>query len=252
MSAFEVYPAIDLRGGRVVRLWQGDPEQEFAFSEDPEAMARHWLEAGARWLHVVNLDAALGEDDRANRAALAGLLRVADEYGAAVQWGGGVRSPEAAAHWLGQGVQRVVLGSLAVRQPQAVADLVQQWGSHRIAVSLDARRGRVHIQGWRAATEVRATALAADLAGRGARVFIVTDIARDGTGRGPNLALARSVAAVVGPQAQVIAAGGVWVLAHVLNTARAGLQGVVVGRALYEGTLDLRAALQALTDEGRR
>jgi len=243
MPDFVVYPAIDLRRGRVVRLWQGDPARETAFAEDPAAVAQRWLAAGARWLHVVNLDAAFGEDDAANRAALEDILRVAAQYDAAVQWGGGVRSPEAAAYWLQRGVARVVVGSLAVQDPDAVAAMQVRWGADRIAVGLDARDGRVRTHGWRAASSLTAPELAAALAARGARVFIVTDIARDGTGQGPNLDLARAVAQAAGPNAQVIASGGVRTAEHIAAARRAGLAGIIVGRALYDGTVDLAAVL---------
>ncbi len=245
-DSFVVYPAIDLRRGRVVRLWQGDPSRETTFATDPAAVARRWFEAGATWLHVVNLDAAFGEDDTANRAALDAILAEAARYRAAVQWGGGVRSPEAAAYWLTRGVQRVVVGSLAVREPATVAHMLTRWGPARVAVGLDARDGRVHTHGWQVATARTAAALAADLAARGARVFIVTDIARDGTGQGPNLALAQEVAQAAGPGAQVIASGGVRALAHIVAARAAGLSGIIVGRALYDGTVDLAAALRAL------
>ncbi len=247
MSEFVVYPAIDLRRGRVVRLWQGDPARETAFADDPAAVAARWLAAGARWLHVVNLDAAFGEDDAANRAALAAILAVARQHHAAVQWGGGVRSPEAAAHWLGQGVQRVVVGSLAVRDPDAVAAMLARWGPERIAIGLDARDGKVRTHGWQTATAQTATDLAAALAARGARVFVVTDIARDGTGQGPNLDLARAVARAAGPDARVIASGGVRTAAHIAAARAAGLHGIIVGRALYDGTVDLAAVLREMS-----
>ncbi len=246
MVDFRLYPAIDLRRGRVVRLWQGDPTRETAFAEDPAAVAETWLQAGARWLHVVNLDAAFGEDDAANRRALDAVLAVAEKHRAAVQWGGGVRSPEQAAYWLRRGVQRVVVGSLAVRAPATVAALVAQWGPTRVAVGLDARDGKLRTHGWQTGVALRAVDLAATLGAQGVQVFIVTDIARDGTGRGPNLALAQAVAQAAGPKAQVIASGGVRTLDHILAAAQAGLAGIVVGRALYEGTLSLQAALKAL------
>lgn len=243
MAEFVLYPAIDLRHGRVVRLWQGDPDRETVFATDPATVAARWLDAGAAWLHVVNLDAALGEDDAANRAALDAILARAARYRAAVQWGGGVRSVAAARYWLERGVQRVVVGSLAVRDPEAVATMLARWGPARVAVGLDARHGQVRTHGWRTATSLAAPALAADLAARGARVFIVTDIGRDGTGQGPNLDLARAVAEAAGASAQVVASGGVRTLAHILDAARAGLHGIIVGRALYDGHVDLAAAL---------
>ncbi|NPA26312.1 MAG: 1-(5-phosphoribosyl)-5-[(5-phosphoribosylamino)methylideneamino] imidazole-4-carboxamide isomerase [Chloroflexi bacterium] len=240
---FTVYPAIDLRHGRVVRLLQGDPKREIVYSTDPRAVAQQWFDQGARWLHVVNLDAALGEDDTANRAAIQACLDLAQSRGTAVQLGGGIRSPQAVETWLQRGVQRVVLGSLAAREPERVGELAQRWGADRIAAGLDARDGYVRIHGWKQGTAWPVPALARRLYDAGVRVFIITDVARDGMGVGPNIALALDARAALPGPSTVIASGGVRTLEHIRQVRDAGLDGVIVGQALYTGTLRLNQAL---------
>ena len=131
--SFTIYPAIDLRAGRVVRLKEGDPARMTAYSDDPAAMAKHWLDVGAGWLHVVNLDGAFGESDHANRSALLSILKVANEFNAQVQFGGGLRSLDSIAHALELGVRRIVLGTIAVEQPAVVAEALTRFGAERIA-----------------------------------------------------------------------------------------------------------------------
>lgn len=138
---FLVFPAIDLRAGQVVRLAEGDPARQTAYSNDPAAAARRWLSEGANWLHVVNLDGAFDQPDAANRAALRAILAVAAQAGAKVQFGGGLRSLDAVRQALDLGVARVVLGTLAVEQPDLLAQAVRQWGAERVAAGLDARDG---------------------------------------------------------------------------------------------------------------
>ncbi len=246
---FVLYPAIDLRHGRVVRLKQGDPARETAYSSDPVDVARRWLAQGARWLHVVNLDAAFGEDDTANQAAIRAILAHARAAGARVQLGGGIRSPQSAAAWLQAGVDRVILGSLAAREPETVGMLAREEGASRVAAGLDAREGYVRIHGWQHGTHWPVPELARALYKAGVRVFIITDVARDGMGVGPNIDLALATREALPGPAQVIVSGGVRTLDHVLQVQRAGLDGVIVGQALYAGTLDLAQALAALKDD---
>ncbi len=236
MSAFTIYPAIDLRSGQVVRLKMGDPEQQTTYASQPGQVARRWLEAGARWLHVVNLDGAFGEHSEANRRALDAILTAAAQAGARVQFGGGLRSLEAIQAALEAGVQRVVLGTLAIEQPEVLGEALARWGSERVAVSLDARQGLVQVRGWQDGTGVPAEQAAAALARAGLRWLVHTDIARDGLQNGPNLAATRAVAQSSG--LQVIASGGVAGLADVRASQESGLAGVIVGRALYEGSID--------------
>ena len=240
---FTLYPAIDLRHGRVVRLTQGDPDRETAYSPDPTAVARRWLEAGARWLHVVNLDAAFGEDDAANRAWLPALLDLAARYDARVQWGGGVRDFPTLDALLRMGVHRVMVGSMALKRPLDLSRGLDVWGAARIVLSLDARGGRVRIAGWRETTDLSPVDLAEFWNDRGIRFFLYTDVARDGTLQGPDFATAQAI--VQRTRAYVILAGGVARLEHILKARDLGLAGVVIGKALYEGKVDLHRALEA-------
>ncbi len=240
---FILYPAIDLRQGQVVRLRQGDPRHQTVYASDPAQAAERWLHEGADWLHVVNLDGAFGQDDAANRAALQAILRVAAAHGAHVQFGGGLRSLDAAAQALDLGVARVVLGTLAARQPQAVAEALRRWGPERVAVGIDARDGRVQVSGWAEATDLDAVTFARRLAALGLRTVIFTDIRRDGLQTG--LALEATVALQQASGLAVIASGGVATLDDIRAAKEAGLAGVIVGRALYEGAFTLAQALQA-------
>lgn len=242
--AFTVFPAIDLRGGQVVRLKEGDPNRQTNYSPDPAAAARRWISAGARWLHVVNLDGAFGESASANLAALAAILYVAVPAGIPVQFGGGLRSLEIIQAALELGVTRVVLGTIVVEQPPVLKEALARWGSERIAASLDAREGMVQVRGWQSATPLLATDLALSLKQAGLRWLVFTDIARDGLQTGLNLPATVELSRQSG--LNVIASGGVSRLEDVHQAKAAGLSGAIVGRALYESTID-PTALFALT-----
>ncbi len=233
-----IYPAIDLRAGRVVRLKEGDPARMTSYSDDPVEMARRWLSAGARWLHVVNLDGAFGESDDANRVALESILRL----GAQVQFGGGVRSLDAIDTALSLGVSRVVLGTIAIEQPDVVAAAIKNFGAEKIAVGIDARDGLVRVRGWKSNSGISATELALQMRTLGLRTVIFTDVSRDGLGSGLNIAATKELADVSG--LDVIASGGVHTIEDIRAARDAGLAGVIIGRALYEGTIDLKRALQ--------
>lgn len=241
---FTLYPALDLRHGRVVRLIEGRPEREIVYADDPLAMARAWLDAGTSWLHVVDLDAAFGEDNRANLAVLPRLLELAAHYAARVQWGGGVRTLEHLTRLLDMGVHRVMVGSMAVKHPGDLVQALDRWGAARLVVALDARENRVRIAGWKEATTLSPIDLARFWADRGVRWFLYTDVRRDGTLQGPDLATAQRIAEAT--RTWVLLAGGVARWEHIQAAREAGLAGVVVGRALYEGTLDLRETLRRL------
>jgi phosphoribosylformimino-5-aminoimidazole carboxamide ribotide isomerase len=240
-TRWEVIPAIDLRGGRCVRLYQGDYARETVYSDDPAAMARQWAALGAPRLHVVDLDGArAGEPVNldAIRAILA-AVRVP------VQVGGGVRTAATVARLLGLGVQRVVLGTAAVQDPDLTAAVCARYGD-AVIIGVDARDGLVAVSGWTETASLKATDLIPRMEAAGARRFIYTDIGRDGTLAGPNLEQLREVAACC-TSAKVVASGGVARLEDIAAVRALGVEGVIVGKALYDGAVDLGAAL-AVTD----
>ena len=237
--SFTIYPAIDLRNGKVVRLKAGDPRRLTAYSDDPVGTAQRWLEAGADWLHVVNLDGAFGEEDDANQLALRAILKL----GARVQFGGGIRSPEAMDKAIELGVSRVVLGTMAVEQPEFVEVALKKFGAEFVAVGIDAQDGFVRLYGWKEGSQITATALAHQMQSLGLRTAIFTDINRDGLGSGLNIASTCELAQTSG--LEVIASGGLHTLEDVHAARDAELAGVIIGRALYEGTIDLRVALES-------
>ena len=243
MSTFTVYPAIDLRAGHVVRLQEGDPTRKTTYSDDPAEVARQWFETGAQWLHVVNLDGAFDENDITNQAALRGILDTAKKVDAHVQFGGGIRSMAIVERALSLGVSRAVLGTIAVEQPQLAADVLKKFGAEKIAVGIDARDGFVRIRGWQAESGIRATELALQMRTLGVQTIVFTDISRDGLGSGLNISSTRELANISG--LEVIASGGVHTISDVIAAREARLAGVILGRALYEGTIDLKIALES-------
>jgi phosphoribosylformimino-5-aminoimidazole carboxamide ribotide isomerase len=236
--SFTIYPAIDLRGGKVVRLKEGDPARMTSYSDDPAETAQRWLRLGASWLHVVNLDGAFGESDNANRAALESILK----HGARVQFGGGMRSLDAMDAALSLGVTRVILGTIAIENPDIVADAVKRFGAGRIAVGIDARDGLVRTRGWKDNSGVSALDLALQIRDVGVGTVIFTDVSRDGLGSGLNIPATRELSESTG--LDVIASGGVHTIDDVIAAKDAGLAGCIIGRALYDGTIDLERALQ--------
>ncbi len=250
MSAggFTPYPAIDVRGGRVVRLAQGDYGRETHYGDDPLDLAVRYAEEGARWLHLVDLDAA-----RAGGYTLHALLRdIVARTGLRVQTGGGVRTRADVERILDAGAARVVVGSLAVREPEAVIGWIGGFGSERITVALDARQDgsgawRLPVHGWTEDAAATLEPLARRYAQAGLRHLLCTDIARDGMLAGPNLALYRTLAAIA-PGLQVQASGGVRGAGDVAAVREAGCAGVVLGRALLEGRLAVSEALSAAGD----
>lgn len=241
----ELYPAIDLRHGKVVRLRQGDPTRQTEFDDDPLAAARRWTDAGARWLHVVNLDGAIDYGGPAAEANVR-LLPALVGLGPRVQFGGGVRSLADMEHVVRMGVSRVVLGSVAVEQPEIVAEAIQWFSASMVVVGLDARDGQVRTRGWQQDGGLTAVDLGRRMRERGVELGLYTDIARDGEGAGLDVDGVVFLAHETG--LRIIASGGVNGLEDVRRLAAAtrtesGVDGVVIGRALYEGTLDLRQAL---------
>ncbi len=235
---FTIYPAIDLRGGKVVRLKEGDPARMTSYSDDSAEMAKRWIDAGAAWLHVVNLDGAFGESDNANRAALESILKL----GARVQFGGGVRSLDSIEAALSLGVSRVVLGTIAIEQPDIVRDALTRFGAEHIAVGIDARDGLVRTRGWKDNSGVPALDLALQMRTFGLATVIFTDVSRDGLGSGLNIPATRELSEKSG--LDIIASGGVHTIDDVKAAKDARLAGCIIGRALYDGTVDLGKALQ--------
>jgi phosphoribosylformimino-5-aminoimidazole carboxamide ribotide isomerase len=236
--AFQLFPAIDLRRGRCVRLERGEADRETVYGDDPLGVAAEFAEAGAEWLHVVDLDAAFGEGS--NRALIAEL---AERAGLRVQTGGGLRTDAAIDDVLEAGAERAVIGTAALEDPDLVARALDRWGERRVAVGLDARGRRPALRGWREEAAGDLFDVAAALTARGVRTLIYTDIERDGMLTGPNLETARELAAATG--AEVLVSGGIGTLADVSAAARAGLAGAVLGKALYEGRFRLDEALAA-------
>jgi phosphoribosylformimino-5-aminoimidazole carboxamide ribotide isomerase len=235
----DLFPAIDIRHGRVVRLSQGEATRQTIYGEDPVAVAQRFADEGARWIHVVDLDRAFGDGEN-----LALVRRIVAKVGGAVrvQLGGGLRTVALVREGLDQGVSRAVLGTAAAIDPAIVPAAVAAAGTDRIAVGIDARDGRVAIRGWTETSELTAEALALRVAGEGVRTVIYTDVARDGMLSGPDLAGARRLqSAGLG----VVASGGVAGAADLRAARAAGLAGAIVGRALYEGRLTLAEALAA-------
>lgn len=237
-------PAIDLRRGRVVRLSQGDAARETAYADDPVEQARAFLDAGATWLHVVDLDRAFGDGDQST--TVAAIARCA-EGRAEVQCGGGLRSAEAIAALLAAGASRAVIGTAAVTDPELVAAAITAHGASRIAVGLDARDGRVAVRGWTAGSGESVHEVAARVRSSGVRTVVYTDIARDGMLGGPDLS---GCAALQALGLEVIASGGFATLDDVRRAALAGVAGAILGRSLYERTIDLRDALAVARGSG--
>ena len=235
----DLFPAIDIRHGRVVRLSQGEATRQTVYGEDPVTVAERLAEEGARWIHVVDLDRAFGDGE--NLAVVRQIVaRVGG--GVRVQLGGGLRTVPLVREGLDQGVARAVLGTAAAVDAAIVPAAVAAAGVDRIAVGIDARDGRVAIRGWTETSELTAEALARRVVGEGVRTIIYTDIARDGMLSGPDIEGARRMqAAGVG----VIASGGIAGVSDLLAVREAGLAGAIVGRALYEGRLTLAEALEA-------
>jgi phosphoribosylformimino-5-aminoimidazole carboxamide ribotide isomerase len=233
-----ILPAIDLRGGQCVRLRQGDYARETVFGDDPAAMARHWVGQGATYLHVVDLDGAK-QGHPVNGDSVRRIVRAA---GVPCQLGGGLRTEEHIAKALGWGVDRVILGTRVLRAPAGVEAVCRRFPG-KVVLGIDARNGRVAMEGWLQVSDVSSLDLARQCAGWPLAAIVYTDINRDGMLEGPNVgALAELKAAVTLP---VIASGGVTTLDDVRRLAGLGVAGCIIGRALYEGRLDLKQAIQA-------
>jgi len=234
-----IYPAIDLKGGRCVRLVRGAMDRATVFNDDPADQARRFLAAGARWLHVVDLDGAFA-GQAVNADAVEAILAEARRTGASVQLGGGIRVEPDLARWLDAGIARAILGTRALEDPDFVAAACRRWPG-RIVVGIDARGGRVALRGWAETSDVTAEALARRLSDSGVAAIVHTDIERDGALGGANVAASAALARAC--RLPVIVSGGVASLGDLEAVRRERLAGAIVGRALYDGRVDLRAAL---------
>ena len=238
----EVIPAIDIRGGKCVRLLQGDYRAETVFSEDPAGVARGWEEAGARRIHVVDLDGAR-EGAQKNSATIAAIVSAVD---VPVQVGGGIRTLETAQALMSAGVDRIVVGTAAVEDPALVQRMASELGQESLVVAVDARDGYVAVNGWTQESRTFATDLIRMMAEQGVGRFMYTDISRDGTLSEPNFTAVESI--VQAASANIIAAGGVSSINHVRRLAALGVEAVVVGIALYTGDVDLSEAVRVAAD----
>lgn len=235
----EVIPAIDLKTGRCVRLYQGDYEKETVFSDDPVGVALRWQKEGAPRLHVVDLDGA-AEGEPVNLEVIAAIVA---GVGIPVQVGGGVRSRETAEALLGIGVDRVVLGTAAVKDPQIVEQLCRVLGRDRVVVAVDARDGQVAVQGWTETTGLGPTELVRRMEEMGVARFLYTDIARDGTLTHPNFeAVGKLLSSTARP---ILVSGGVSSTEHVVRLAAMGAEAAILGRVLYTGGIALGDAIAA-------
>lgn len=241
-ESFIVFPAIDLHGGQVVRLSEGDPARQTIYSHEPVEQARKFIEAGASWLHVVNLDGAFGVADMANAKAVSAILSTAVQHNVFVQFGGGLRSRADIEQAFKLGVHRVVLGTVISEAPMIFENALARWGADRVVAGLDVRDGLLQVRGWQSATKLCAVDVAIDLRQKGLRHLVYTDISRDGLQNGVNLPATLALAEA--SDLQVIASGGVAGLTDIEKVRDAGLAGVIVGRALYEGAIALSSLYQ--------
>ena len=234
-----IYPAIDLRGGKCVRLLQGDYDQTTVYSDDPVEMAKKWEACGAKWLHVVDLDGARQEASH-NRAI---ICEIAKALSIPVQTGGGIRSMADIEELLSGGISRVILGTAAVKDPQFTLQAVQTYGE-KIAVGIDAKDGYAAVSGWEEVSNRKAVELALDMKKIGIQHIIYTDIATDGMLQGPNLDAMVQMAEAFG--SGVIASGGVGSHEDLCALTKTGVSGAIVGKALYTGRVDLKQALSQI------
>ncbi len=248
MNDFIIYPAIDLHGGQAVRLLKGDYQQMTVYDRDPVAVARRFQMAGASELHLVDLDGAKAGAQQ-NGAVIEAIVKATD---LAVQVGGGIRSTETLERLFSLGVKRAILGTAAVKRPELVRVALREYGE-QILIGIDAKAGKVAVDGWLETSELTAVEMARELRAAGATRVIYTDISRDGTLAGPNVQGIVELAEQTG--LEVIASGGIKEVGDLLQLARyrrAGVVGSIVGRALYEGQIDLAQALTAVERSSER
>ena len=240
MSDFIVYPAIDLREGKVVRLLQGKGEQQTVYGHNPKLTAVEWIEQGAEWLHVVNLNGAFGENTRQNEIAIEEIAKVAKDN-VKIQLGGGIRTIGQIEAAFAIGVSRVVLGTSVIENPTFGIEVLENYGGDKIAFGFDALGQELMSRGWQTASGLTMTALAEKLAQAGAKTLIYTNIQKDGMQTGVDWKNTKQLSDQTG--LDVIASGGTATLDDIVNVRNADLSGVIVGRALYERKFTLKEAL---------
>lgn len=234
--SFTIFPAIDLRNGKIVRLAQGDPARQTEYGHNPRKQAEQFKAQGADWVHVINLSGAFGEEASANLKALEAILQV----GLKVEFGGGIRDEETIRVPLEMGAERVFLGTAAIQNPALVDWAIARYGAGRIAADIGARDGNVMIRGWQQTTPLTTLEAGRRFKAQGLEWCVLTDVRRDGVGGGVSVESAVELQNATG--LKVVASGGVSSLEDVLRVKQAGLAGVIIGRAIYEGKVSLRAA----------
>ena len=232
-----ILPAIDIKDGQCVRLYQGDYDQVTTYDVDPVNIAQRWQRFGASWLHIVDLDGAAA----GHPVNVESIKSIRASTTVHIELGGGMRTLADIGHMLDLGIDRVVLGTVALTDRALLMEALARWGE-RIVVGLDARSGSIAISGWRETSQVQATSLASELCALGVQRFIYTDIARDGALKGPNIEELKEIQRMV--SCSLIASGGVSSIDDLLSLARLGIEGTIVGKALYTGDIDLAAAIQ--------
>lgn len=240
MAGFTIFPAIDLRAGKIVRLAQGDPSRQTTYGNNPRLQAEQFKAEGAEWLHVINLSGAFNEDAQANLKALESILSI----GLKVEFGGGIRDEETVRIPLEIGVERVFLGTATIQNPGLVDWAIEKYGPTRIAGDIGARDGQVMVKGWQETTPLTVLEVGQRLQNQGVEWCVLTDVKRDGVGTGVDISSATQLQEKTG--LQVVASGGVSTLDDVRRVKEAGLAGVIIGRALYEGKLTLKEVLSNL------
>ena len=237
----DIIPAIDIRGGKCVRLYQGDYERETVFSDSPLDVAARWAELGASRLHVVDLDGA--KSGMPTNLDLVGSI--ASSVTARVQYGGGVRTLATANRAVALGVDRVIIGTAAAEGPSLVQEACSNLGADAVVVSIDARDGYVGVEGWTRQTRIPAMELLQTITQIGVRRFVYTDVARDGTLSEPNFSAIEELATA--SELAMIVAGGISSVEHLVTLSRLGIEGAIVGKAIHTGDVDLREAIETLS-----
>jgi phosphoribosylformimino-5-aminoimidazole carboxamide ribotide isomerase len=235
---FTIFPAIDLRAGKVVRLAQGDPRRQTFYGDNPRRWAERWQSEGAEWLHVINLDGAFDEDARINMQAVKAIL----EVGLNVELGGGIRDQASIKTALQLGIRRVYLGTAAIQNPALVDWAIATYGPVQIAGDIGSRNNQVTIKGWQETTSLSIQEVGTRLHSQGVEWCVLTNVKRDGVSSGVDIASAVELQNITG--LKVVSSGGVNSIEEILRAREAGLAGIIIGRALYEGKLSLAECLK--------